>query len=60
MNETYVRLLCPECGKDWESTPVELPSHDAVFHCPNCHNSRRMAEFTRTDHDLETLKSLQA
>lgn len=60
MNEAYVRLLCPECGKDWESTPSELPRHDELFHCSNCHASRLLAEFARTDRDLQTLKSLQA
>jgi ssDNA-binding Zn-finger/Zn-ribbon topoisomerase 1 len=58
MNEAYVRLLCPECKKEWESSPSDLPPHDTTFHCPNCHNSRRLAEFARTDHDLETMKSL--
>lgn len=59
MNETYVRLVCPECGKDWEETPDDLPSHDATFNCPNCHASRRTAEFARTEKDLETLKQFQ-
>ena len=58
MEEAYVRLLCPECKKDWESTPTELPGHARMFHCPNCHASRRLAEFTRTEHDLQTLKTL--
>ena len=58
MKEAYVRLLCPECKKDWESTPSELPAPDRTYHCPNCHNSRRLAEFMRTEHDLQTLKSL--
>jgi NMD protein affecting ribosome stability and mRNA decay len=58
MDEAYVRLLCPECTKDWESTPSELPERTRVFHCPNCHASRRLAEFTRTEHDLQTLKQL--
>jgi ssDNA-binding Zn-finger/Zn-ribbon topoisomerase 1 len=56
--ETYVRLLCPECGKQWEASPSDLPAPNLVFHCPGCHASRRMAEFTRTEHDLETLKTL--
>ncbi|USZ69691.1 hypothetical protein NGM10_00415 [Halorussus salilacus] len=56
MNETYVRLLCPECGKDWEEGPDALPAHDQQFHCPNCHATRRTAEFTRTEKDLDTLK----
>ena len=58
MEETYVRLLCPECGKAWESSPGDLPAPGDTFHCPNCHASRRTAEFTRTDRDLETLKQL--
>jgi predicted RNA-binding Zn-ribbon protein involved in translation (DUF1610 family) len=58
MEEAYVRLLCPECGKDWESTPSELPQPKEMFHCPNCHASHRMAEFARTERDLETLKNL--
>ncbi|PSQ04275.1 hypothetical protein BRC92_04670 [Halobacteriales archaeon QS_4_69_31] len=58
MEEAYVRLVCPECTKDWESTPSELPGHAAVFHCPNCHASRRLAEFMRTERDLQTLKRL--
>ncbi|ELY67332.1 hypothetical protein C489_11233 [Natrinema versiforme JCM 10478] len=29
-----------------------------MFHCPNCHASRRTAEFMRTDRDLQTLKQL--
>jgi len=58
MKEAYVRLLCPECKKEWESTPTELPNHARTYHCPNCHNSRRLAEFMRTEHDLQTLKSL--
>jgi len=58
MVEAYVRLLCPECGKNWESTPSDLPGPKRVFHCPGCHASRRLAEFTRTERDLETLQTL--
>jgi predicted RNA-binding Zn-ribbon protein involved in translation (DUF1610 family) len=58
MVETYVRLLCPECGKDWETAPTELPEPGETFHCPNCHATRRTAEYMRTDHDLSTLKRL--
>jgi len=58
MEEAYVRLLCPECQKDWESTPSSLPGHTNTYHCPNCHASRRLAEFMRTEHDLQTLKRL--
>ncbi|MFB6166233.1 MAG: hypothetical protein ABEJ31_13825 [Haloarculaceae archaeon] len=59
MREATVRLLCPECRKDWESAPTDLPSHKRTFHCPNCHASRRMAEFTRTERELDRLKALQ-
>lgn len=56
MRETYVRLLCPECDKKWEASPDDLPSASDLFHCPNCHASHHTAEFTRTEHDLQTLK----
>ena len=59
MVEAYVRLLCPECTKDWESTASDLPRHDRTFACPNCQTNRRLAEFARTDRDLQTLKGLQ-
>jgi ssDNA-binding Zn-finger/Zn-ribbon topoisomerase 1 len=59
MEEAHVRLVCPECSKHWQSTPSDLPDHDRTFHCPACHASRRLAEFTRTEHDLKTLKGLQ-
>ncbi len=59
MVETYVRLLCPECGKHWESGPDELPEPQRQFNCPNCHATRSTSEFTRTERDLETLKQLQ-
>ncbi|MFC7059434.1 DUF7836 family putative zinc-binding protein [Halovenus salina] len=58
MEEAYVRLLCPECNKEWQELPGELPESHRVLHCPNCHASRRVSEFTRTEHDLKTLKQL--
>ena len=58
MEETTVQLLCPECTKAWQVPPAELPTAADLFHCPNCHASRRTAEFTRTDRDLQTLKTL--
>ena len=58
MEQTSVQLLCPECAKNWQQPPADLPSPADVFHCPNCHASRRMSEFTRTDRDLRTLKTL--
>ncbi|MEE6208825.1 hypothetical protein U3A55_01455 [Salarchaeum sp. III] len=59
-HEAYVQLLCPECSKDWEMTPSELPAHDENYNCPDCHATRRTAEFMRTDRDLENLKELQS
>jgi len=58
MEEAHVRLLCPECGKDWQSKPTELPDSGRTYHCPNCHASRPLSEFMRTEHDLNTLKQL--
>ncbi|PSP55888.1 hypothetical protein BRC87_09015 [Halobacteriales archaeon QS_4_66_20] len=58
MEEAHVRLLCPECGKDWQTKPGELPEAARTFHCPNCHASRPLSEFMRTEHDLNTLKQL--
>jgi ssDNA-binding Zn-finger/Zn-ribbon topoisomerase 1 len=58
-HEAYVQLTCPECQKNWESTPSELPTHDENFSCPNCHATRRTAVFMRTDRDLENLKRLK-
>ncbi|WP_255195696.1 hypothetical protein [Halorarius litoreus] len=57
MEETYVRLLCPECGKHWEQSPSDLPEPARTFHCPNCHASRRLSEFARTEHDLQNMKN---
>ncbi|PSQ16988.1 hypothetical protein BRD00_09420 [Halobacteriales archaeon QS_8_69_26] len=56
MEETYVRILCPECNKDWESGPDDLPPSDNNFTCPDCGLTRRTSEFMRTEHDLRTLK----
>jgi hypothetical protein len=58
MEETYVRLLCPSCNKDWETKPNQLPSPDQPFECPSCAASRHTSEFMRTEHDLQALKRL--
>ncbi len=59
MNETFVRLFCPDCRKTWERKPTELPNHDAAFTCDGCEAERRTAEFARTDRDLDVLKQFQ-
>ncbi|WP_121741159.1 DUF7836 family putative zinc-binding protein [Natronorubrum halophilum] len=58
MDETTVKLLCPECTKNWQHSPNDLPAAANMFHCPNCHASRRLSEFMQTDRDLRTLKQL--
>jgi len=58
MEETYVRLLCPACGKNWETAPSGLPEPVGTFHCPECHASRRLSEFARTEHDLRVMREL--
>ncbi|ATW87638.1 hypothetical protein halTADL_0842 [Halohasta litchfieldiae] len=59
MTEAFVRLRCSECGKDWQKTPTGLPDVRSNFSCPNCHGTRRFAEFLRTERDLETVKQFQ-
>lgn len=56
MVETYVRLLCPECGKQWTKTPASLPEPEGTFVCPGCRSSRRLSEFARTEHDLRSMR----
>jgi tRNA(Ile2) C34 agmatinyltransferase TiaS len=58
VTETYVRLLCPECTKEWESSPDDLPGSSRTFRCPGCQTERPLSEFMRTEHDLKTLKRL--
>lgn len=58
MEETYVRLLCPACGKNWEAAPSGLPEPVGTFNCPGCHASRRLSEFARTEHDLRVMQGL--
>ena len=56
MNEAYVRLLCPDCQKTWGSNPGDLPESTADFECRSCGATATVAEFMRTDRDLEILK----
>ncbi|ESP87212.1 DUF7836 family putative zinc-binding protein [Candidatus Halobonum tyrrellensis] len=56
MVEAFVRLLCPECSKDWQENPTDLRGPRQNFSCPSCHATRRLAEFMRTERDLDTLK----
>ena len=59
MVEAFVRLLCPECEKDWEETPTDLPNLQKNFSCPDCHATRRLTEFMRTERDLEVVREFQ-
>ena len=59
MVEAFVRLLCPECGKDWETNPTDLPELRENFSCPSCHATRRLTEFMRTERDMETVQQFQ-
>jgi predicted RNA-binding Zn-ribbon protein involved in translation (DUF1610 family) len=56
MEETYVRLVCPECEKRWQDSPGELPAPETRFACPGCGTGRRLSEFARTEHDLRTMQ----
>lgn len=59
MVEAFVRLVCPECAKDWQEAPMDLPNLRTNFSCPSCHATRRLSEFMRTERDLETVKQFQ-
>lgn len=59
MVEAFVRLVCPECGKEWESNPTKLPETKQNFSCPNCHTTRRLTEFMRTERDLEIVRQFE-
>lgn len=56
MEEAFVRLLCPDCEKSWERNPTELHDPREEFTCPDCETTLRLAEFMRTERDLETLE----
>ena len=56
MPEAWINLECPACGEDWERDPADLPPSDEEFECPSCGEQRQMAEFTKTQRDLEMLK----
>jgi len=59
MVEAFVRLLCPECGKDWQAEPTSLPEHRENFTCSSCGATRRLAEFMRTERDLDAVKQFE-
>lgn len=59
MVEAFVRLVCPECEKDWEANPSDLPGVRENFSCRSCHATRRLTEFMRTERDLEIVEQFQ-
>ena len=59
MVEAFVRLVCPECGKEWQETPTDLPEVRTNFTCSACHATRRLSEFMRTERDLRAVKQFQ-
>lgn len=58
MEEAHVQLVCPECTKEWQSKPQELPESERTFHCPNCHASRPLTRYIPTERDLKALQQL--
>lgn len=59
MVEAFVRLQCPECSKDWQENPSDLSDLRNNFTCPDCHATRRLTQFMRTERDLEAVKQFQ-
>ncbi len=59
MVDAFVRLVCPECTKEWQANPAELQELRSNFSCPDCHATRRLTEFMRTERDLEAVKQFQ-
>ena len=59
MVDAFVRLVCPECGKEWQDNPAELRDLRSNFSCSACHATRRLTEFMRTERDLEAVKQFQ-
>ena len=59
MVEAFVTLRCPECQKEWESNPSDLPETRDNFSCPSCHATRRLTQFMRTERDLEIVRQFE-
>lgn len=59
MVDAFVRLVCPECGKEWQENPAALRDLRSEFTCSACDETRRLAEFMRTERDLETVEQFQ-
>jgi len=60
MQEAWLQLLCPDCGKHWEATAGDLPSPETPFVCDGCGAGRPLSEFMKTARDLELLRELGA
>lgn len=55
MAEAYVNLDCPTCDKVWEAPPHDLPGRRDEFTCPDCDAVHPLAEFARSQRDLEVI-----
>lgn len=58
MQEAWIQLSCPACGKRWQENPVELPEPRESFACEHCGEARTVSEFAKTARDLEILENL--
>jgi len=59
MPKAFVRLVCPECTRGWEENPSDLPDLRSNVSCPDCHATRRLKEFMRSERDLEAVRQFQ-
>jgi hypothetical protein len=53
MPEAWIQLHCPACSENWERSPSDLPTPGTEFECPHCGAHRQVAEFMKTQRDLE-------
>lgn len=56
--DTFVQLVCPECGKAWERDPNGLPDPGESFSCPDCESGGPLSEFAQTRRDLTIIEEL--
>lgn len=56
MTEAWVQLTCPDCQKQWESNPSDLPAPGEAFECDHCGARRSVSEFMRTQRDFTILE----
>jgi len=60
MVDAFIRLVCPECNKEWQDNPARnYRASVRTSAVPDCHATRRLTEFMRTERDLEAVKQFQ-